>query len=105
MEALLGNLAWPFSNQPALLFVICLPLAITLVIYLQSDSKDSRAAEFVLTLGFWSFLQAAALAYGRPYLGNSSRYMDTLCTFLSRVWAACSFWEIKWNTVGCRGHR
>jgi hypothetical protein len=47
---------------------------------LRLDFKDPRAAEFVLTLGFWGFLQAMALAYGRAYLGNSSRYLDTLST-------------------------
>jgi hypothetical protein len=129
-EALLGNLAWPFMNQPALLWVICLPLAITVIKYFRSDFKDPRAAEFVLTLGFWGFLQAAALAYGRAHLGNSSRYMDTLCTFsvaslaslfilgenteyrrlsrplvglLAMAWAGCLFWgmwQISWATMG-----
>lgn len=129
-EALLGNLAWPFMNQPALLWVICLPLAITVIKYFRSDFKDPRAAEFVLTLGFWGFLQAAALAYGRAHLGNSSRYMDTLCTFsvaslaslfilgenteyrrlsrpflglLAMAWAGCLFWgmwQISWTTMG-----
>jgi hypothetical protein len=129
-EALLGNLAWPFMNQPVLLLIMCLPLVITVVKYFRSDFKDPRAAEFVLTLGFWGFLQAAALAYGRPYLGNSSRYMDTLCTFsvaslaslfilgensdyrrlsrplmslLAMAWAGCLFlgmWQISWATMG-----
>jgi hypothetical protein len=129
-EALLGNLAWPFMNQPALLWVICLPLVITIIKYFRSDFKDPRAAEFVLTLGFWGFLQAAALAYGRPYLGSSSRYMDTLCIFsvaslaslfileentehrrlsrplvglLAMAWAGCLFWgmwQISWATTG-----
>ena len=129
-EALLGNLAWPFINYPPLLLVLCLPLAIVLVKYFQSDFKNPRAAEFVLVLGFWGFLQAAALAYGRPYLGNSSRYMDTLCTFsvaslaslfilgenpehrgfsrslmgfLAMAWAGGLFlgmWQISWATMG-----
>lgn len=131
-EALLGNLAWPFMNQPALLWVACLPLALTVIKYFRADFKDPRAAEFVLTLGFWGFLQAAALAYGRAHLGNSSRYMDTLCIFsiaslaslfilgenteyrrLSRplvgllaiTWAGCLFlgmWHISWATMGGR---
>ncbi|MGA3142895.1 MAG: hypothetical protein ABSF10_07605 [Verrucomicrobiota bacterium] len=129
-EALLGNLAWPFINQPALLLVICLPLVITVIKYFRSDFKDPRAAEFVLTLGFWGFLEAAALAYGREHLGNSSRYMDTLCTLsiaslaslfilgenteyrrlsrplvglLAMAWAGCLFlgmWQISWATMG-----
>ena len=118
-DALAGNLAWPFIYQPTMLVIVCLPLAITAVRYFRSDSKDSVAAEFVLVLGFWGFLQAAALAYGRAYLGNSSRYMDILSTvsvaslaslFISRanleyrrlprplmvllalVWVGCLFW-------------
>ena len=129
-DALVCNLAWPFIYQPVMLLVMCLPLAITVVKYFKSDFKDPRAAEFVLTLGFWGCQQAAALAYGRSYLGNSSRYMDTLCTFsvaglaslfilgensdyrrLSRplmsllaiAWAGCLFlgmWQICGATMG-----
>lgn len=80
LDALAGNLAWPFGDQPGMLCLIGLPLVITIVKYLRLDFKDPRAAEFVLTLGFWGFLQAMALAYGRAYLGNSSRYLDTLST-------------------------
>jgi hypothetical protein len=80
LDALAGNLAWPFGNQPVMLCLIGLPLVITIVKYFRSDFKDPRAAEFVLTLGFWGFLQAMALAYGRVHLGNSSRYLDTFST-------------------------
>jgi hypothetical protein len=129
---LLGNLAWPFINQPAMLLVTALPLAITAVKYFKSDFKDPRAAEFILTFGFWGFLQAAALAYARMHLGSSSRYMDTLSVFplaslasllilgesadyrrLSRplmnllavVWIGWLFWgmwQISWTTMGGR---
>lgn len=80
LDALAGNLAWPFRDQPVMLCLIGLPLIITIVKYFRSDFKDPRAAEFVLILGFWGFLQAMALAYGRTFLGNSSRYLDTLDT-------------------------
>ena len=132
-DALACNLAWPFIYQPIMLFVICLPLAITVVRYFHSDCKDSRAAEFVLVLGFWGVLQAAALAYGRAYLGNSSRYMDPLSIlsiaslaslFISRdnmeyrrlsrplmgllamVWVGCLFcgiWQISGVPLGGGG--
>ena len=132
-DALACNLAWPFIYQPIMLLVVGLPLAITAVRYFQSDFKDSRAAEFVLALGFWGFLQAAALAYGRAYLGNSGRYMDTLSTMsvaslaslfipgekteyrrlsrpvmtmLAMVWVGCLFWgmwQISWPTMGGDG--
>jgi hypothetical protein len=80
LDALAGNLAWPFGDQPMMLCLMGLPLVITIVKYFRSDFKDPRGAEFVLTLGFWGLLQAMALAYGRVHLGNSSRYLDTLST-------------------------
>ena len=79
-QALAGNLAWPFSDEPVMCCFVCLPLVITGIKYFRSDFKDPRAAEFILALGFWGFLQSAALAYGRVNLGYSSRYMDTLDT-------------------------
>lgn len=129
-EALLGNLAWPFVNQPVMLLVMGLPLVITAIKYFRSDFTNPRAAEFVLTLGLWGFLQSAALAYARAHLGNSSRYMDTLSTFslaslaslfilgeqaqyrrLSRPlmgllavvwtgWLIWGMWQISWATMG-----
>jgi tetratricopeptide (TPR) repeat protein len=79
LNALMGNLAWPFSDHPVMLFFICLPLLITANKYFRSGFKDPRAAEFILALGLWGFLQSAALAYGRA--GEvCSRYMDALGT-------------------------
>ncbi len=78
--ALLGNLAWPFSGQPAMAVLLGLPLAMVAARYFQPGLKNPRAAEFVLTFGLWGFLQAAALAYGRANLADSSRYLDTLST-------------------------
>ena len=80
IDALMRNLAWPFWDQPPLLFLAGLPLVIVFVKYLRSDLKNVRGAEFVLMLGFWGLLQSAGLAFSRSGLGNSSRYMDTLCT-------------------------
>lgn len=78
--ALAGNLAWPFEDYPTMLFLVCLPLVITCIAYFRSDFKDPRAAEFLLALGLWGFLQSMALAYGRTNLGNTSRYLDALDT-------------------------
>jgi hypothetical protein len=78
--ALLGNLAWPFSGQPAMAVLFLLPLALVAARYFQADDKNPRASEFVLTFGLWGFLQAAALAFGRTNLTDSSRYLDTLST-------------------------
>ncbi|MEI8288933.1 MAG: hypothetical protein WCH99_05625, partial [Verrucomicrobiota bacterium] len=78
LSALAGNLAWPFSGQPWLLLLTCLPLALVAIEYLRGGLKNSRAAEFVLLLAGWGGLQAAALAYGRASLSGCSRYYDTL---------------------------
>ena len=79
-ETLLANLAWPFSVQPAMAILFCLPLALVFVRHWRGEGKNPRAAEFVLTLGLWGFLQAAALAFGRANLADSSRYFDALST-------------------------
>lgn len=129
MEVLLGNLAWPFMHQPVMLLIMGLPLLITLVKYFRSDFEDPRAAEFVLTLGFWGGLQATALAYGRAVEFNN-RYLDTLSTFpiaslaslfilgekmefrwwsrrlatmLAIFWVGILFWglaRVSWTTLG-----
>jgi len=78
LRALAGNLAWPFRYEPVMCAIICLPLVILIVKYFRPDFKEPMAAEFVLGLGLWGLLQAAALAYGRAATGGSSRYMDTL---------------------------
>jgi hypothetical protein len=130
LYALMENLAWPFYHHRAMSCVVCLPLAMTVVKYFRSGFKDPRAAEFILCLGFWGFLQSAALAYGRAVLENSSRYMDTLdnipiaslaslfilaenmefrqlsrqlALFFAGFWVAALFWgmgQISWPTGG-----
>ena len=90
LDTLLDNLAWPFQDQPAMAGIVCLPLALAAIKYFRSDFKDPRAAEFLLALGFWGFLQAVALAYARANLANSSRYEDTLDT-LPIASLACLF--------------
>lgn len=73
------TLAWPFENRPVMLLFTCLPLALTLVKYCQRDFENPRAAEFLLTLGLWGFLQSAAIAYARTDQVNCSRYTDLFC--------------------------
>lgn len=77
--ALAWILAWPFENKPSLLLFVCLPLALTAVKYFRGAFKDPRAAEFLLALGFWSFLQSACIAYARTNSVNCSRYVDLFC--------------------------
>ena len=76
LATLAWTLAWPFENKPTMLVFTCLPLALTAVKYFKGQFKDPRAAEFLLTLGLWGFLQSAAVAYGRTSFANSSRYGD-----------------------------
>ncbi len=94
LDALTGNLAWPFGDQPAMSFFVCLPLIITVVEYFRSDFKSPRAAEFLIAFGFWGFLQSAALAYGRVNLGNSSRYLDMHCAIPI---ASLVSWLVIWQ--------
>ena len=75
---LLQNLAWPFGNAPVLAAVVCAPVALVAVKFFRGGFKEPRAAEFVLALAGWSFLQALVLAYGRARIVESSRYFDAL---------------------------
>ncbi len=95
LGALMSFLAWPFGDQSMMLWFICLPLLITGILYFQSTWKNPPAAELILTLAFWSFLQTAALAYGRGHLNLSSRYLDTTCTTL--IASLASLFVLKEN--------
>lgn len=77
-SALASNLVWPFASQPLLLPLAQLPLVIMVVKFFRGGFQNSRAAELVLVLGGWAGLQAAALAFARAGLMDSSRYLDSL---------------------------
>ena len=93
LNALARNLAWPFiANPQALCFVMVLPLVALLVFYFRKAFPGSRAAEFFLTLGLWSALQSAAIAFGRANYGDgfpASRYMDVL-----NLWVIVSLFAV-----------
>lgn len=83
--ALLRNLAWPFFDKPWMAGVFLLPLLALFVLYFKNNFIKTRAADFVLMLGLWGFLQAAGLAYGRGNYGDAfpiSRYLDILNIFI-----------------------
>jgi hypothetical protein len=83
--ALARNLAWPFFNAPGMVCLLLLPLAGLVAWYFRPGFPEPRAAEFLLTLGLWSGLQSAALAYGRGNYGDVfpiSRYLDILNVFV-----------------------
>ena len=98
LAALLANLAWPFSGQPAMAAVVILPLLILVVKYFTPGFQNLRAAEFVLTFGLWGFLQAATLAYGRAVLADSSRYLDSLSTLPMAGMAALFVLALDFDT-------
>ena len=79
LTCLLETLAWPLSRPPAVAIVVGLPWMLLFVRYWQRGFRNERAAEFVLTFGFWGGLKVVALAYGRAAIIHSSRYMDTVC--------------------------
>jgi hypothetical protein len=84
-SVLLRNLAWPFYDKPWMAGVFLLPLIGLFTLYFKKDFQKTRAAEFILVLGLWGFLQAAALAYGRGNYGEEfpiSRYLDILNIFI-----------------------
>jgi hypothetical protein len=84
-SALARNLAWPFFNAPGMVCLLLLPLAGLVAWYFRPGFPEPRAVEFLLTLGLWSGLQSAALAYGRGNYGDVfpiSRYLDILNVFV-----------------------
>ena len=84
--ALTRNLSWPFYNAPFIPCFIGLPLGLLLVFYIRPNFQQSRAAEFLLVLAFWSALQSVAMAYGRANYGGPafpvSRYTDWFNIFV-----------------------
>ena len=84
-SALARNLEWPFFNAPGMACLLALPLVLLAVLYFWPKFQESRAAEFLLTLGLWGVLQSIGLAYGRANYGEAipaSRYMDALNVFV-----------------------
>ena len=83
--ALFRNLTWLFYDHPIPALLVLLPLVLLAILYFRRDFPEPRAAEFVLVLGLWGLLQAAALAYGRGNYGDVfpvSRYLDILNVYV-----------------------
>jgi hypothetical protein len=77
--ALGRNMAWPFVAHPQLSVVMWLPTGVLLVLTLRR-SRTTVLERFIIGLGFWVALQAAAIAYGRGAGAPvpASRYQDFL---------------------------
>jgi hypothetical protein len=83
--ALVRHLTWPFFDMTPMVCLIALPPLVLAALYFWPGFPESRAAEFLLTLGLWGVLQTAGLAYGRANYGEvipASRYMDVLSVFV-----------------------
>ena len=78
LTAFMTNLAWPIGDQPACAIFFGVPVFLVARRYFQGRETSPAAAEFILVLALWGWLQAAALAVGRASLAESSRYFDTL---------------------------
>ena len=75
---LAANLAFPYLRGPAWSLLSWMPFAIFLGLYITRKVKDGSAERFILGLGLWVLLQAAAMAYSRAQFGVTSRYADIL---------------------------
>ncbi len=71
------NLIWPGLHYPWLAFFNWLPvLLLAGTYYGQSEGPCAKLERWIILLGLWVILQAAAMAYARG--GSSWRYMDVL---------------------------
>ena len=71
-------LSWPVPEWPGAFLVVQAPVVVLMVKRIRS--RDLRGDEAILmALAFWSWLQVAALSYGRVNFGvGSPRYTDVL---------------------------
>lgn len=100
---LVGCLSWPGSPALLLAFVTWIPFFAFAALYLRARTPDDAAARFVLGIGFWVLLQAAALALYRANSGEGieSRYTDILAFgLLANALAAVWFLNLRrWAPV------
>jgi hypothetical protein len=88
-------LSWPGSSNIALALISWTPFAVFLASYLRGSTRDDDTERFVLGIGIWVLLQAAALAMYRANSGEGleSRYTDILAFGLLTN-AVCAVWMI-----------
>ena len=76
LNALSSCLSWPWIQQ-GLWGIICwLPALLLVVSYLLRRVPDGKEERFLITATAWVVLQAAATAYSRAIVIQSSRYSD-----------------------------
>ena len=78
--ALARNLAWPWVEHPLASLMMWVPIGVLLLMVASRRGKTTVLERFILGLGFWVALQAAATAYGRGAGAPvpASRYQDFL---------------------------
>ena len=79
-SAFLRNLAWPWVDSPAAGILMWLPIAAFATAVLIRWRRASSFELFLIGLGSWVLVQAAAIAYGRGGSGAvpAARYQDVL---------------------------
>lgn len=90
LTALLTCMAWPHYEKIWAL-VSWLPFAMVLWRYLKGEPEDGPERRFVLALGLWTALQAAAMSYSRAGTVEAPRYSDIL-SFGLVANGLCAWW-------------
>lgn len=98
---LLACLSWPGKSMTIVAVVSWLPFAVFFADFVSGRVKDGPRERFVLGMGFWVLLQAAALAFYRGHSaeGLESRYMDIL-SFGLIANVMCAAWLINGSKRG-----
>jgi hypothetical protein len=93
---LIAALSWPGKPMIPIALIAWLPFAAFLAAYLRKQAPDEAGERFVLGIGFWALLQAAALAIYRANSGEGleSRYTDILAFGLLAN-AICAIWLFR----------
>ena len=76
LNALTSCLSWPWIHQGLWGMVCWLPAILLVARYLLRRVPDGKEERFLITAAVWVVLQAAATAYSRAIVIQSSRYSD-----------------------------
>jgi hypothetical protein len=95
-RSLLACLSWPWQPMILLAVVSWIPFASFLANYLRRRASDGPVERFILGIGFWVLLQAAAISVFRANSGEGleSRYTDILAWGLLAN-AVCAIWILQ----------
>jgi hypothetical protein len=93
---LIACLSWPGKPMVPVALIAWLPFAGFLAAYLRKQALDEPGERFILGIGFWALLQAAALSIYRANSGEGleARYTDILAFGLLAN-AVCAIWLLR----------